>query len=145
MSSPPSPCLLPALLLGCLLLVGCATSSPVVYQRPAAEPGVQARIARDTEQCRRQATQMVGLNQQRSASAGRDVAKVGAIGFVGAAVGSAVTRSKEVWQRARGAAAAGVGGLATKLLFEWNEPDEVHQEYVAQCLKERGHVVLGWR
>lgn len=127
------------------LLVGCATSAPVVYQRSATDTAAQARIARDTDACRRQATEVVGVNERRSASTGRDVAKVGAIGFVGAAVGGAVSRSKEVWQRARGAAAAGMGGMATKLLFEWNEPDEVHQEYVAQCLKERGHVVLGWR
>lgn len=127
------------------LLVGCASTAPVVYQRPSTDAATAARIARDTEACRRQAVEMVGLNDRRAAGRARGAAAVGAVGFVGAAVGTAVAKSREVWQKARGAAAAGVSGMATKMLLDWNEPDEVHQEYVSHCLKERGHVVLGWR
>jgi type IV pilus biogenesis protein CpaD/CtpE len=127
------------------LLVGCASTAPIVYQRPNIDAATTARIARDTDACRRQAVEMVGLNDRRAASRARDAAAVGAIGFVGAAVGTAVAKSREVWQKARGAAAAGISGMATKLVVDWNQPDEVHQEYVSHCLKERGHVVLGWR
>ena len=36
-----------------------------------------------------------------------------------------------------------MAGTLTGLLLNWNEPDGVHREYVDQCLKDRGHRVLG--
>ena len=60
-------------------------------------------------------------------------------------MGSVVGNSANAWERARGAAAGGAAGMATKLLLDWNEGDEVYQKYVEQCLERRGHQVLGWR
>jgi hypothetical protein len=131
-----------ALLAGVLLLGACATSAPVVY--PGAGANV-AQVERDTEQCRRQATAAVGVNGRSAPATARDAGQAATVGFVAAAVGSLVAGSKEAWQRARGAAAGGATGMATKALLEWNEPDEVHQEYVERCMKRRGHDVLGWR
>lgn len=130
-----------------VLLVGCASTAPVVYQRPAVKPDTAqtARIARDTRTCRDEAVRSVGLNARGARQVGRDAGKAGAIGFAGAAAGSVVAGSREVWQRARTAAAAGAAGMAAKVLLDWNEPDEVHREYVEQCLQDRGHRVLGWR
>jgi hypothetical protein len=131
-----------AILSAALALGACATSAPVVYPKANAAP---ARVAADTEQCRRQATEAVGLNGRNAGSLAGDAGKAGAVAFAAAAVGGLVASSKDVWQRARGAAAGGATGIATKVLLDWNEPDKVHQEYVERCMKQRGHDVLGWR
>jgi hypothetical protein len=127
-----------------LLLVGCASSSPIVYQQHPAGGAVSTRVAQDISQCRQRATAAVGTNARQATAAG-EIGRIGAVGFVGTAVGSLVAGSADAWSRARAGAAGGAAGMATKLLLEWNEPDEVHQEYVQRCLKERGHDVLGWR
>jgi hypothetical protein len=131
-----------AMLASVLLLGACATTAPVVYPSAGADA---ARVARDTEQCRSQAAKAVGLNGRTAPGTARDAGQAATIGFAAAAVGSLVAGSKDAWQRARGAAAGGATGMATKVLLEWNEPDEVHQEYVERCMKRRGHDVLGWR
>jgi outer membrane lipoprotein SlyB len=132
----------PAILLCAVLLGACATSAPVVVTTSAAD---SARVARDTEQCRRQATAAVGLNGRDAGTLAQAAGKAGTVGFVGGAVGSLVAGSKDAWQKARGAAAGGASGIAAKVLLEWNEPDDVHQEFVERCMKKRGHDVLGWR
>jgi hypothetical protein len=131
-----------AILSAALVLGACATSAPVVYPQASAAP---ARVALDTEQCRRQATEAVGLNGRDAGTLARDAGKAGTVGFVAGAVGSLVAGSKDAWNKARGAAAGGASGIATKVLLEWNEPDKVHQEFVERCMKRRGHDVLGWR
>jgi hypothetical protein len=131
-----------AILLSAALLGACATSAPVVVPTSAAD---SARVARDSEQCRSQATAAVGLNGRNAGTVASSAGKAGTVGFVAGAVGGLVAGSKDVWQKARGAAAGGASGIATKVLLEWNEPDDVHQEYVERCMKKRGHDVLGWR
>jgi hypothetical protein len=64
---------------------------------------------------------------------------------VAAAAGGLVAHTRGAWEKARGAAAGGAAGMAAKLLFDWNEGDEVYQSYVERCLAARGHEVLGWR
>lgn len=128
------------------LLMGCATSQPVVYHRSAPDAQRAARVAADVEQCRGLASAAVGTNgrtapQAVAAGAGR----VGAIAFVAEAVEALVEGSRDAWNKARGAAAGGVAGMLTKTVIDGNEPDDVHKEYVERCLKDRGNVVLGWR
>jgi hypothetical protein len=113
------------------VLTGCATTSaPVVYRTPSTTPEQIQRIDRDTLACRSEAERMVGLNARKPQDKAAPVARAGVIGFVAAAAA---------------AAAGSASGVATKLLLDWNEPDEVHQEHVELCLKQRGHAVLGWR
>jgi hypothetical protein len=131
-----------AILSTALVLGACATSAPVVYPNAGV---ASTRVGLDTEQCRRQATEAVGLNGRDASGLAKDAGKVGSVAFAAAAVGGLVASSKDVWQRARGAAAGGAAGIATKVLLDWNEPDKVHQEYVERCMKKRGHDVLGWR
>lgn len=128
-----------------LLLTACASSAPVVYSKRTDSVATDPRVQADIEQCSRQADERVGRNAAKSRRGAEKVASAGAIGFVATAVGSTVAKSKDVWQRARGAAAGGASGLATKLLLEWNEGDDVYQGYVERCLERRGHEVLGWR
>jgi hypothetical protein len=126
---------------------GCATPQPVVYQKEKVAAGAaqQQRVDKDILECRRRAKTVVGLNARRAEATAQNAARTGAIGFAAAAVGGLVNASKDAWQRARVAAAAGATGAAVKTLLEWNDPDEVHREYVERCMDERGHDVLGWR
>ena len=130
-------------------LSACASTQPVIYSKKADSIKLNERTQRDLQECSQRADQGVGRNSAKGAPEKHKVAqKVGAtaaIGFVATAVGSVVSNSKGVWERARGAAAGGAAGMATKLLLEWNEGDKVFQKYVELCLEDRGHEVLGWR
>ncbi|WP_341892926.1 hypothetical protein [Variovorax sp. YR752] len=132
-------------LLLALGLGACAGQAPVVYSKAADSIVMNERTRRDVADCARLADARVGRNGMTAASVGSKSAGAGAVGFVATAVGSAVSSSKSAWERARVAAAGGAAGMATKLLLEWNEPDEVYQGYVERCLENRGHDVLGWR
>lgn len=137
-----------ALVLAAAVLSGCAASRPVVD--PTAGRGARApeAVQRDIAECSRRGDAAVGRNSMRQDN-GRGVAaasgQTAAVGFVATAAASIVTHSRNTWERARGAAAGGATGMATKLLLEWNEGDEVFQRYVERCLDARGHDVLGWR
>ena len=127
------------------LLGGCATSQPVVYAKESAAAAKSERVSRDIAACRDRAETAVGLNGRNATQVAGASGRAGLIGFVGTAVGSVVAGSKDAWARARAGAAGGAAGIATKTLLEWNDPDDVYQEYVERCLAERGHDVLGWR
>ncbi len=154
MNRPTVPGLTAALALAALL-TGCAsTTQPVLYPTPVkadagAEPKKQAerhaRVDGDMAQCRAAADEAVGL-QRRSPQAGAtQVARRGAVEFVDKAVESLVANARNGWERARGAGAGAMAGSVTAVLLNWNEPDGVYRSYVEQCLRERGHRVLGWR
>jgi hypothetical protein len=129
-----------------LALTGCATTTaPVVYSPKRDTVALDERTRADISHCGQAADARVGRHGMRSQQVAQKAASTASIGFVATAVGGAVSRGKDVWQRARGAAAGGAAGMATKLLLEWNEGDEVYQKYVERCLESRGHEVLGWR
>ena len=133
-------------LAACLSLAGCATTTaPVVYSPKRDTVALDERTRADIAHCGQAADTRVGRHGMRSQQVAQKTASTASIGFVATAVGGVVSRSKDVWQRARGAAAGGAAGMATKLLLEWNEGDEVYQKYVERCLEARGHEVLGWR
>lgn len=141
----PRPLLVAGLLVSALALGACATAHPVIYQakRQSVEP--DARTKNDIAQCSQQADARVGRNGADASKVAARSGQAAGVGFVATAVGSIVSSSRSVWERARGAAAGGAAGIATKLLLEWNEPDDVYQKYVERCLESRGHDVLGWR
>lgn len=144
-----------AVLVLALGLTACASTQPVIYSKKTGTIELNERTRQDLGECSRQADVRVGRNVMKSpqGSPGKagtqkvaqTVGSTGAIAFVATAAGSVVSNSKNAWERARGAAAGGAAGMATKLLLEWNEGDKVYQRYVEHCLEDRGHEVLGWR
>jgi hypothetical protein len=126
-------------------LTACASSSPVVYSKKEDSIAIDARTQRDVGECSALADQRVGRHGMKASKVGQQAGSAAAVGFVATVVGSVVSNSRNAYERARGAAAAGASGMATKLLLEWNEGDDVFQAYVERCLEQRGHVVLGWR
>lgn len=133
-----------ATLAAALLMSACATSAPVVNPTGVA-PTLSARAQQDVVDCGTLADRAVGRNGLTAGKAAGKAGSTAAVGFAGTAVGSIVARSSDAWDRARGAAAGGATGMATKLLLEWNEGDEVYRAHVERCLERRGHEVLGWR
>ena len=131
--------------LAIVMLAGCATPQPVVYQKPQSGAAKSARVDKDVQDCRRLADTAVGLNSRSASSAAQSSARAGVIGFAATAAGALVAAGKDTWQRARAGAAAGATGIAAKTLLEWNDPDGVYQKYVERCMEDRGHDVLGWR
>jgi outer membrane lipoprotein SlyB len=122
-------------------LAGCATPQPVVYREPSAN-AVAPRVERDLRFCRDAATRTVGINARDVVS---PTAKAAGIGAAATVAGTLAAGVQDLARKARTAAAAGATGALVKTLFEWNEPDEVHEEYVERCMEDRGHHVLGWR
>lgn len=135
-----------ALLLACVFALGaCATASPVVWseRRQSALPDERTRA--DVERCTRQADERVGRNGLTTPEVASRAGQTAGVGAAAAVAGTVAAGSRGVWDKARTAAAAGAAGGLTKLLLEWNEPDEAYQTYVERCLEARGHQVLGWR
>jgi hypothetical protein len=129
-----------------LLLSGCAsTTAPVLYGGTRASAATPQRLQADIEDCRSRADSAVGVNAANARRVSHQAARRGAVEFVDEAVEQLVTRSRNAWQKARGAAAGAMAGGATGLLLSWNEPDAVYRSHVDLCLKDRGHKVLGWR
>jgi hypothetical protein len=134
-----------ALIAGALALAGCATTQPVVMNAGNSKPTASRQAEQAITACREAADRDVGRNGLQPSKVGKKVGKTAAVEFTDAAADTAIRKGNDVLRRATGAAAGGVAGVATKLLFEWNEPDKVHQKYVELCLEKRGHRVLGWR
>lgn len=128
-----------------LALSACASTAPVLYSKKSDPLVLDERARKDIADCSRLADDRVGRNGLNGQKVARQAGAAGAVGFAATAVGSLVGGAREAWERARVAAAGGATGMATKLLLEWNEGDEVFQGYVERCLASRGHDVLGWR
>ena len=134
------------LVLASAALAGCATTlTPAVYQKNPRNGVPSQRLAKDIEQCRARAQQVVGLNGRTARSAAQDSGRTGVVGFAATAAAAIANASDDAMRRARAAAAAGITGVAVSTALEWNDPDGVHLEYVERCLEGRGHDVLGWR
>jgi hypothetical protein len=130
--------------LALLMFAGCATTQPVLLQTEKTTLSTQ-QIDRVIELCRNSADRDVGRNALNAPTVSKKLGKVGASEFADAYVENVVKKSAGAARRAAGAAAGGIAGVATKLAFDWNEPDRVYQKHVEHCIEKRGHKVLGWR
>lgn len=136
--------------LAAALLAACAAPQPLLYQPAAPTPAAQQRAQADLAHCVAEADARVGRNAlkgppapaRQAAAAG---ARVAGVAFASAAAAGAAARSREVWQRARGAAAGGVVAVGATLLLDHDAPDAVHKKHVELCLEDRGQRLLGWR
>lgn len=126
-------------------LVGCATTSPVLLSQNARSEQAMKQSEVAITACREAADREVGRNALNAPKVAQKLGKAGAAEFAETAVEKSVRNSSAVLRNASAAAAGGMAGLATKLIFDWNEPDRVYQKHVEHCLERRGHRVLGWR
>ena len=131
------------------LLVGCASTAPVLYQPATPTPQQQARAMADVQACLQRADSAIGRNALQAGGgrqqAAKNVGKVAGIAFVASAVGNTVNRSKAILQKSTAAAAGGAAGAGLLMLLDWDAPDEAYEHHVERCLSDKGHDVVGWR
>ncbi len=124
------------------LVVGCASSRPVLYPNSHLSRVGKQVAKEDVDACLELASDDVGSG--RGAGDLAEGAVVG--GATGAATGAA---GGAVAGRAGRWAAIGAAAGATRQmmhgLFRSREPDAVYRAYVNRCLRERGYDPVGWR
>ncbi|QPF71683.1 hypothetical protein G8A07_01225 [Roseateles sp. DAIF2] len=140
------------LLLAALALGGCATAPQQAVLYPRAADGsshaaaAKERAASALQGCEQRAQADVGRNERSlSRKEGRAMLTEGLSEAAETATAGLIKNSGNLL---RGTIAGGVGGLvgaAVKVGADWNQADRVYEKYVEHCMKERGHVVLGWR
>lgn len=132
-----------------VLLVGlvasnlaCAAKRPVLYPNPQFEAVGQAAAQQDIDDCLQKAA-AAGYTTNSAARAAGATAMGAATGAaVGAAAGAFAGRAGT--GAAMGAAAGGSSGLIQGI-FSSRDLDPVQQQWVEQCLKEKGYEVIGWQ
>jgi len=129
--------LVTTMLVPVVLVAGCASPRPVIYQ---AAPG----SGQDVEQCM-QLARASGADSGKGAAAARDVGLGAAMGGAAAGAWGGVRGYSDVGNRAAAGAAAGASAALIRGAVRASEPSEVYRGYVNQCLRDRGHQVVGWR
>lgn len=134
-----------------LAMTGCASApqKAVLYPQGRSQ-AAQERANHALQACERRAQNDVGRNdrnlaQGKTGRTGKAILTEGAAEAAEAATSGLIKNSGDLL---RGTLAGGVGGLvgaAVKVGADWNKADRVYERYVEQCMKDRGHIVLGWR
>ena len=134
--------LLPLLLAGALLLVGCAPKRPVLYPNRTLEEVGHAAAQRDIDDCLAFA-EAYGLEARPEVRTAKSTAAGGAVGGAAGAASGAVRGN--AGRRAGAWAAGGAAAGFMRGLFRWRDPDPIQARFVQICLSDQGYRVIGWR
>lgn len=127
----------PLWLVAAMLLTGCAAPRPVIYQ-----PG--PRAGQDVTLCTELARSS-GAQAGRGRALGRDVGVASAVGAAAAGAWGAASGASGVGRMAAAGAAAGASGALIRGAVRGDQGSDVYRRYVDQCLRDRGHQVVGWQ
>lgn len=125
----------------CLLMVGCASPRPVLYPNAHLNSVGQQQAESDIAECKQIAEQYASTS-----NAGEQIVTSTAMGAgVGAASGAVAgaMRGSASSSSLIGAAAGATAGLIRGLM-RGNPPNHAYQNFVNQCLSERGYHSVGW-
>ncbi|MDH5551982.1 MAG: glycine zipper family protein [Nitrosomonas sp.] len=125
----------------CLLIVGCASPRPILYPNAHLNSVGQQQAEQDIAECKQIAEQYAS-----SSNAGEQIVTSTAMGAgVGAASGAVAgaMRGSASSSSLIGAAAGATVGLIRGLM-RGNPPNHAYQNFVNQCLRERGYQSVGW-
>lgn len=128
-----------------ILLLGCASSSPVVYQNRGAPPVSEDVLRNDIAACESEARSK-GLNSSQApgSEVARDTVRGGAVGGATGAVGGAIGGNAGRGAK-YGAAAGATAGLIRSIFKDsGSKPNATYRKYVERCLTDLGHDVIGW-
>jgi hypothetical protein len=120
-----------------VVLAGCAAPQPVIYQTT---PSAQ----RDLDVCSLLARN-AGADAGRGRALGRDVGVAAATGGAAAGVWGAVSGASGVGRIIATGAAIGASAALARGAVRSQEPSDIYRRYVDQCMRDRGHQVVGWR
>ncbi len=134
--------LLPLLLAGAVLLVGCAPKRPVLYPNRTLEEVGHDAAQRDIDDCLAFA-EAYGLEARPEVRTAKSTAAGGALGGATGAASGAVRGN--AGRRAGAWAAGGAAAGFMRGLFRWRDPDPVQARFVKICLSDQGYQVIGWR
>jgi hypothetical protein len=134
--------LLPLLLAGALLLVGCAPKRPVLYPNRTLEQVGHAGAQQDIDECLAFA-EAHGLEARPEVRTAKSTVSGGAVGAAVGAASGAVRGNPGRRAGAWGAGGATAGFL--RGLFRWRDPDPIQARFVQICLRDQGYQVIGWR
>ena len=127
-------------LLALLLLAGCSATGPVLYPNTHLQQVREPPAQKDIAECETLAEQYV------KSDAGKEAAKSTAIGGAGGAViGGAAGAAAGSFGRGIGiGAAAGAASGLVHGIIKASEPTPVFNNFMIQCLQDRGYQPIGW-
>lgn len=127
--------------LALLLTLGCAAQRPVLYPN-AHLKSVGAGVAeQEVDDCIRLA-ETSGADNEKGPRVAKETAEGAAVGGA-AGAGWGLVRG-DVAERAAAGAVAGAAATAARGAIRSGEPEQLHRNFVQQCLQERGFQVIGW-
>jgi outer membrane lipoprotein SlyB len=130
------------LLIGALLLGGCASNQPVIYAGP--NGGDRSVSDAAVAECARMAN-AAGANQYGgpAAEVAKDTVRGAATGAAAGAIGGAIAGN--VGQGAGIGAATGAAVNLVQKLFVPAAPNPAYRAYVERCLADKGYQIVGWQ
>lgn len=133
--------IIPILIVGCLLIVGCAGPKPVLYPNTHLIKIGQEQANRDIAECKAIAEEYTSSSDavENIASSTAMGAGMGAAsGAVAGAISGSAGRGSMI-----GAASGATVGLI-RGLFRTTGPNRTYTNFVDRCLVERGYEPTGW-
>lgn len=133
----------PGLLALCLTLAGCAAPAPILYPNEHLNSVGKEAAQRDIDACMELAEKAgAEANKSQAGQAATNAATGAAVGAASGAVGGAIAGS------AASGSAIGAAGGATAGIIRWlfSKPQRnpAFENFVTQCLKDRGYQPMGW-
>jgi len=126
-----------------VLLAGCSARRPVLYPNETLQTAGQAGADQAIAECMQFAEQYVDPDTGKATKTAKDAAIGGGIGAASGAVGGAIWGNPGVGA-ASGAAAGVTAGLLGSL-FSSGGPSSTYQNFVNNCLHDKGYRVVGWQ
>jgi outer membrane lipoprotein SlyB len=133
------------LVAACVLLAGCASSSPkpVLYPNSHLQQVGQAAADRDIAECRQLASNY-GVARTKDGEVAKKA--VGGAAAGGASAGAwGLVRGNDAGERALAGAAAGAAAGTVRGAMTSTETSPVYKNFVQKCLRDRGYEVIGWQ
>ena len=131
-----------SLLTSLFLVVSCAPKRPVLYPNDYLKQVGPSTAERDIDACIQMANDYKA-GSDKTKEIAKDTGKAAVVGAAtGAVIGAIAGNAGK--GAAIGAAGAGTAALGAGIMRS-DEPDPVFQQFVDQCLRDKGYQPIGWK
>lgn len=128
--------------IGGFLFTGCASPKPVLYPNAHFKNVGQAKANQDIAECEQTAEQYVSSSSNTAGNIAKSTVMGAGMGAAGGAVGGAIRGSAGSGSAVGAAAGATIGFI--RGLFRGHQPNRTFQNFVDNCLRDRGYESAGW-